>query len=261
VWRPSRIPDHWAPLGTVATDYPPSLISPHPEPPPTEPPPTEPPPTGRPHPGPPEDRRSRPTRQAHALSIIINKFLELGCAPTQGGERPHLLVTVTEQSLRDRTRSGTLGYGDHLPIHHIRMLACDARIIPAVLGGHNETLDMGRASRTFNAACRRAILTRDIGCVFPGCPTPGQWAEYHHIHHWADGGPSDYNNAALLCRRHTLIHHNQWQLRLAPDGQPEIIPPTTHDPRPTTHDPTQHPQRNTLHKPPQFNPPNTNEHS
>jgi len=135
------------------------------------------------------------------------------------------------------------------------MLACDARIIPAVLGGHNETLDMGRASRTFNAACRRAILTRDIGCVFPGCPTPGQWAEYHHIHHWADGGPSDYNNAALLCRRHhTLIHHNQWQIRLAPDGQPEIIPPTTHDP-------TQHPQRNTLHKPPQFHLPNTNEHS
>jgi len=89
VWRPSRIPEHWAPLGTVATDYPPPPTPPHPEPPHPEPPPT-----GQPHPGPPEDRRSRPTRQAHALSIIINKFLELGCAPTQGGERPHLLVTV-----------------------------------------------------------------------------------------------------------------------------------------------------------------------
>ncbi len=167
VWRPSRIPEHWAPLGTVATDYPPPLISPHPTPPHPEPPHPEPPHPEPPHPGPPEDRRSRPTRQAHALTIIINKFLELGCAPTQGGERPHLLVTVTEQSLRDRTRSGTLGYGDHLPIHHIRMLACDARIIPAVLGGHNETLDMGRASRTFNAACRRAMASSVGRCNTP----------------------------------------------------------------------------------------------
>jgi len=242
VWRAGRVPYEWAPLGTVTTDYPPQ-----PQPPGTKKQASDPgqlPDPGPP--GPPGDRRSKETRQAQALTIIVNKFLAFGLAPIQGGERPHLQVTISEQSLRDRTRAGVLGYGDHLPIEQVRMFACDARIIPAVFGGKSATLNMGRAMRSFNAACRRAVLTRDVGCVFPGCHIRGLWAEYHHIHHWADGGPSDYTNAALLCRRHhTLIHHGQWHIRLAPDGQPEIIPPTTHDP-------TRQPLHNTLHKPPEF---------
>ncbi|MET3808423.1 hypothetical protein ABIB25_005452 [Nakamurella sp. UYEF19] len=63
---------------------------------------------------------------------------------------------------------------------------------------------------------------------------------------WEDGGPSNYSNGCLLCRRHhTLIHHSDWEIRPAPDGQPEIIPPATHDP-------TRTPLRNTLNHQPQF---------
>ena len=258
-WRPSRPPYEWAPLGTVPGDYP------SPAAPPSAPDRTGPdgpgttgagrgdpadesswPPASAPAAAPPPDRRSAATRRAHALSTILTAFLNAGTAPTIHGEKPHLLVTLSVSDLRHATGSAQLGYGDTIPIAAARMLACDASVIPAVLRGAGEVLDVGRAMRTFTAACRKAILLRDIGCVFPGCPMPGNWCDNHHIRHWADGGPSDLANAALLCRRHhTFIHRGPWVVRAGRDGAPEILPPATHDP-------AQRPQRNTIHRPPTF---------
>ncbi len=245
VWRAPRLPYEWAPLGSVPSDY-------HPPPGSTETLPDVPDGAtlasagGTPMPGPPSDRRSAGTKRAQALSIILTTFLDLGVAPTQGGQRPHIVVTIDEQSLTDRTRPARLGFGDQLPAGQLRMLACDAKIIPAVLGGASEVLDVGRSMRTFTAACRTAILLRDVGCVFPGCGMPGRWAEFHHIQHWADGGPSDLHNGCLLCKRHhMLIHQEQWQVRMGADRLPEIIPPTSHDLE-------QRPLRNTQHRPPVF---------
>ncbi|WP_091781794.1 HNH endonuclease [Pedococcus dokdonensis] len=31
----------------------------------------------------------------------------------------------------------------------------------------------------------------------------------HHLIHWADGGPTDLTNAALLCRAHHTVVHRQ----------------------------------------------------
>ena len=128
------------------------------------------------------------------------------------------------------------------------MLACHAGIIPAVLSGTSETLDIGRTSRTFNTAIQRAITLRDQGCVFPGCTMPAKWSEFHHIKFWKNGGPTTYDNCAQLCRRHHhLIHQEQWTLRINPtDGHPELIPPTNIDPQ-------QKPLRNTKHRQPKFN--------
>ncbi len=243
-WRPTR-PPHWAaPLGTLPGDYRPP--DPHgqchgqahyqdqPPPPPVPP-----------------DGRSAGTRRAHALGAILTAFLNAGTAPTVHGEKPHLLVTISEADLRQRIGSAQLGYGDTIPIAAARMLACDAAVIPAVLRGTSEIVDVGRAMRTFTAAGRKAILLRDIGCVFPGCTMPGAWCDNHHIQHWADGGPSNLDNAALLCRRHhNLIHRGLWRIRLGADRRPEIIPPATHDP-------AQRPLRNTVHRPPTFNWPAT----
>ena len=61
------------------------------------------------------------------------------------------------------------------------MLACDARIIPAVLGGPSQVLDVGAASRSFPAAIRRAITLRDRGCTWPGCDRKPGWCDAHHI--------------------------------------------------------------------------------
>jgi len=100
--------------------------------------------------------------------------------------------------------------GDILSAATIRRLACDATIIPIVLGTASEPLDVGREQRLVTRAQRVALWQRDQGCTFPGCTAPPQWTQAHHVTHWSHGGPSDLDNYASLCtRHHTHVHdHN-----------------------------------------------------
>lgn len=103
--------------------------------------------------------------------------------------------------------SGTTLTGDVLSPGVVRRMACDAEIIPVVLGGHSEPLDVGRSRRLFTRAQRLALITRDKGCSYPDCTVPATWCDAHHVVHWRHGGPTDLTNAALLCpRHHTTVH-------------------------------------------------------
>jgi hypothetical protein len=59
-----------------------------------------------------------------------------------------------------------------LTAKQLRMLCCDADIIPAVLGSESEILDVGRTNRLVTKPIRHALTLRDSGCTFPGCETP-----------------------------------------------------------------------------------------
>ena len=187
------------------------------------------------------DPRTPAVRRGQALKEMLRRYLDLGDAPVQGGERPHVTVTIDLQDLRNGVGAATLEHGGPISAGQARMLACDARIIPAVLGGASQVLDVGAASRSFPAAIRRAITLRDRGCCWPGCHRKAGWCDAHHIKHWCDDGPSSYENGCLLCPlHHAEIHRGHWLMRLAPDGVPEFIPPKWVDPR-------QVPRRNTVH--------------
>ena len=124
----------------------------------------------------------------------------------------------------------------------MRRLACDAAILPAVLGSTGQTLDVGRQRRLITGPLRRALVLRDRGCAFPGCDRPPRWCDAHHIHHWADGGTTSLTNAVLLCgHHHRHLHHSDWTVRLGGDGHPEFIPPAWLDP-------DQLPRRNHYHR-------------
>ena len=52
-------------------------------------------------------------------------------------------------------------------------------------------------------------------CTFPGCSKPAAWTDAHHLVHWADGGPTDIDNAALLCRaHHSVVHTHRYGARI-----------------------------------------------
>ncbi|MGO0576855.1 DUF222 domain-containing protein [Ornithinimicrobium panacihumi] len=90
-----------------------------------------------------------------------------------------------------------------------RRLACDAEIIPMVLGSDSEILDQGRAVRLVTPGQRLALAKRDGGCTIPGCTVPSTWCDAHHVIHWGRGGDSDLSNYALLCpRHHTWVHQH-----------------------------------------------------
>ena len=87
-------------------------------------------------------------------------------------------------------------------------LACEAGIIPAVLGGNREVLDLGRASRLFTKAQRIAMALRDGGCIAEGCNRPPHQCHAHHLDPWARGGPTNLDHGGLLCGHHHRRAHD-----------------------------------------------------
>ena len=105
---------------------------------------------------------------------------------------------------------GTRATGTLLAPDTIRRIACDASVIPVILGRDGEILNQGREQRLFTTAQIRALWLRDRHCTFDGCDAPTTWCDAHHITHWIDGGATDLHNAALLCpHHHTIVHRDK----------------------------------------------------
>jgi hypothetical protein len=173
-----------------------------------------------------EDDRTLAQRTHDALADLAALALREGSLPDDGGEPAQIIVTTSLAELvgdLDRIHVPTSGIdGEPLPAGTIRMLACDAGIIPAVLGGASEILDLGRTTRTWSKAQRRAARLRDGNhCTWPGgCQTPIRYSQLHHIQHWCEHrGPTDLANGAHLCHfHHWLIHNRNWKLWRNTDG-------------------------------------------
>ncbi|YAL83720.1 DUF222 domain-containing protein [Dermacoccaceae bacterium W4C1] len=104
---------------------------------------------------------------------------------------------------------GVTDLGVSLAPSTIRRLACDAEIIPMVLGSPSAPLDVGRSRRLVTGELRRAVIQRDRHCTFPGCDRPPPWCHVHHLIPWQHGGVTSLRNSALLCsRHHTLVHQH-----------------------------------------------------
>jgi hypothetical protein len=178
------------------------------------------------------DPRDAGARLWDALVQTAQHSLDTDLPPQSHGTRPRVTVTT---SLDDLTRAlaETRGVpcptesGLELSVAAVRRLACDADIIPGVLGAKGQVLDVGRAQRLVTMALWIALILRDQHCAFPGCTRPPSMCHAHHIVHWADGGPTSLANLVLLCgEHHRVIHHTPWQVRLRPEDQrPEFLPP------------------------------------
>ncbi len=153
------------------------------------------------------DHRTAGTRRADALLEIIGRGVAAPEGTTQT-EKAKIVITIDHDALAGKVcGGGSTDTGQHLSAGVIRRLACDAQLIPLVLGGPSEALDVGATRRLFTPAQRRAVLLRDKGCSFPGCTRPAGWTDIHHVIHWIFGGATDLSNAAALCRRHHVIVH------------------------------------------------------
>ncbi|WP_164205216.1 HNH endonuclease signature motif containing protein [[Micrococcus luteus] ATCC 49442] len=213
------------------------------------------------------DRRTRPQKQLDGIITAFKAALTTNKLPTAGGNRPQIIATINYQDLLPHlpapetgtdtgpasTGTGTgadpgPGKGSFIftgpaAAATIRKLACDADIIPALLGTHGEILDLGRKTRLFTPAQRLALTARDQGCTFPNCTIPAPWCEAHHITYWSHNGPTSTTNGVLLCsHHHHLIHKEQWTIHTT-NGTPWFTPPRHIDP-------TQKPQQNHYFKPP-----------
>ncbi|MFD7153817.1 DUF222 domain-containing protein [Kribbella sp. NPDC059898] len=134
------------------------------------------------------------------------------------GAKANITVTIDFEDLKAATADGVgqTVYSNGLSAAAVRRLACDANIIPIVLGSNSEPLDVGRCERLVTKAIRRALNTRDRGCVV--CGAPPVMCEAHHLIHWVDGGTTAVSNLVLLCRSdHTDLHNGHWQITITND--------------------------------------------
>ena len=196
------------------------------------------------HSGDTRDLRDHGARLWDALVQVAQHALTTDLPPDCHGARPRLSVTTTLDSLREglgTDAGGTSDDGLDLTASAVRRLACDADLIPIVLGTRSEVLDVGRLHRLVTAALWRGLVARDQHCTFPGCTRPPVMCHAHHIQHWTDGGHTSLPNLALLCgHHHRLIHDSPWHVRLAADdARPEYLPPPKpgHQPAWTRHRP------------------------
>jgi hypothetical protein len=174
----------------------------------------------------PDADRTATQRRADALVEVCRLALRTEELPANGGDRPQIAVTIPYDVVRNQLGTGQLDTGERLSPEQVRRLACDAHLIPMVLGGDGQILDVGQARRLFTGPLRRALVVRDGGCAFPGCDRPPRWCDAHHIRAWTAGGKTALNNGVLLCGyHHRLIHRGEWEVRLGADGIPEFIPP------------------------------------
>ncbi len=157
--------------------------------------------------------------------------LNTGRLPDSGGHRTQVMVTAGYEQLAGLlSGGGSAVFNGPISAKTVRRMACDAEIIPAILGSKGEVLDLGRSQRFFSRAIRRALLIRDKGCAFPGCTMPAFWTEAHHIVPWWAGGRTEVNNGVCLCGlHHDLIEQGNWEINVL-DGIPWFTPPDYIDP-------------------------------
>jgi len=153
------------------------------------------------------DPRTPDRRRAEALIELARRAVAAGNnAPTTS--KAQIVVTIGYDQLAGAVRgAGTTLGGQVLSPQTVRKLACDANIIPMVLGSQGQPLDVGRTKRLVTPALLAALWARDKGCTFPGCGRPPQWTDAHHVRHWSEGGTTSLLNLALLCGyHHTYVH-------------------------------------------------------
>ncbi|QUQ63060.1 HNH endonuclease signature motif containing protein [Kutzneria sp. CA-103260] len=169
-----------------------------------------------------DDTRTTAQRQGDALAEIIDLAAGSDSLPDEGGEKPHLALTMPLKDFFAQRGTAEMDGSGPLNAASTRRLACDSTVLRVILGAQSQPLDIGRATRTIPTQIRRALIIRDRGCAFPGCHRRPRQCHAHHVIHWADGGPTSVDNLVLLCgQHHRLIHHSHWSVKIN-DGAPEF---------------------------------------
>lgn len=98
-----------------------------------------------------------------------------------------------------------------------RRLACDGSLITMIMK-HGQPIAVGRKTRSWNPATRRAVIARDGCCTFPGCGATRN-LDVHHVHGWALGGETSVDGGVSLCRScHTRVHDEGWRITRIPES-------------------------------------------
>jgi len=154
------------------------------------------------------EHRPSPERMGQAFCEYVERYPTEGL-PESGGVNATVVVTMTLETLRGGLAAAALDSGEEISAGQARRLACEAGLVPAVLGTGSVVLDLGRRTRLHTAAQRLALTIIQKHCQHPTCDVPAARCHVHHVLGWARGDPTDLAHAQLLCPRHHHLAHRQ----------------------------------------------------
>jgi hypothetical protein len=187
------------------------------------------------------DDRGYAERTADAFVDILKKASNCPDLSTRNGFKTEMALIVDINDLKTTLDDAVLPGQTYLTVGDARRIACDAHVLPAVMGTNSQPLDVAMPSYVVPAHIRRGLVLRDRGCAFPGCAKPASASDSHHILEWLRGGPTQLDNLVLLCsHHHRLIHRSEWTVTLT-NGWAYFTPPAYIDP-------SQQPRYNPLHR-------------
>ena len=158
-------------------------------------------------------------RLGEAFVEYVERY-PVDATPQTAGVNATVVVTMTLEQLLADHATAVLDDGSRMTAGQARRLACEAGIIPAVLGTRSQPLDLGRAARLYTKAQRVALGLRDGGCTARGCETSASGCHAHHDDPWSRLGLTDLANGRLLCpRHHRLAHDSRYAMTIHADNK------------------------------------------
>ena len=173
------------------------------------------------------DERTAGQRRADAFVEMARRTLDSGELPERAGQRPHISVIATLDTLRRApgAPAALLDWGFPISARMLREIATDADLIPVLMSQGGDPLHVGRRYRTATRKMRRALAARDLRCVWPGCTADPDWTRGDHVIRWQDGGRTDIESMRSLCDEHHGKVSEGWRLERGEDGKWAATPP------------------------------------
>ena len=171
-------------------------------------------------------------RRAQALTEMCRQAAGHAETCRTGGGKATVVITIDHDDLVHGTGVADLEGGSVLSGAAVRRIACEAAIIASSLAGGGTKLDFGRQTRLIASGLKTFLVSRDGGCVFPGCDAPPAFCQVHHLIHWGHTGRTERCNLVLLCHFH---HHLQHEGGWTHSGNADTLlfhPPNGQPPRP-----------------------------
>ena len=158
--------------------------------------------------------------RGHGFMTLLEHHLNLDTLPGASGSPFTLVVHVGLDVLRTGVGVAAVETGHRISAAEARRLACQAAIIPMVLGGDSMPLDLGRERRLFSKHQKIALDHQYQGCAAETCDLPPSRVEYHHTNPWHQGGRTDLAHGLPLCppHHHMADHPTLWDMRRLPTG-------------------------------------------
>jgi uncharacterized protein DUF222 len=168
--------------------------------------------------GPLGERRPTAERLGQAFTEYIQRY-PTKRLPKAGGLNATVVVLTELDTLMGKLKAARLDTSETISPGAARQLACEAGIIPAVLDGKSQVLDLGRKKRYATEAQRIAkpIETHNR-CEVDGCDHPA--GHLHHRTRWADGGRTDLADLVAICPwHHHRAHDQSYNMTRLPTGK------------------------------------------